>query len=131
MTLRKPGHVQVSTLSCHFAGALGFIFDMGINIKPFLAVGGVSGVALGLGAQSFMSSVIAGMNLVSCFALRRWFPLRSCFEGPSVSQPLMALCWFLQMLVLSDPQQPLLCGRSHRTSHNIWCGSTGATLGSG
>ena len=43
---------------------MAFTTDVGINVRPLLAVGGVGGIAFGLGAQSFMTSVISGMNLV-------------------------------------------------------------------
>lgn len=37
----------------------------GINIQPLLAVGGVSGIAIGFGAQTVTANAIAGINLVS------------------------------------------------------------------
>ena len=37
----------------------------GINIQPFLAVGGVSGLVIGLAAQSVVANLISGINLVS------------------------------------------------------------------
>ena len=38
---------------------------LGLNITPLLTVGGVSGVIVGLSAQSVMSNMISGINLVS------------------------------------------------------------------
>lgn len=38
---------------------------MGINVQPLLAVGGVSGIAVGFGAQSVSANAITGINLVS------------------------------------------------------------------
>ena len=38
---------------------------LGINIQPLLTVGGVSGVVVGLSAQSVVSNMISGVNLVS------------------------------------------------------------------
>ena len=38
---------------------------LGINIQPLLAVGGVSGIAIGFGAQTVTANAIAGVNLVS------------------------------------------------------------------
>ena len=38
---------------------------MGINVQPLLAVGGVSGIAIGFGAQSVSAKAITGINLVS------------------------------------------------------------------
>ena len=47
---------------------------MGINVKPLMAVGGVSGIAIGFGAQSVSANAITGINLVShadvCFTGR-------------------------------------------------------------
>ena len=37
---------------------------LGLNIAPLLTVGGVSGVIVGLSAQSVMSNMISGINLV-------------------------------------------------------------------
>ena len=39
---------------------------MGINVQPLLAVGGVSGIAIGFGAQSVSANAITGINLVCC-----------------------------------------------------------------
>lgn len=37
---------------------------LGINVQPLLAVGGVSGIAIGFGAQSVSANAITGINLV-------------------------------------------------------------------
>ena len=49
----------------------------GVNIQPFLAIGGVSGLVVGLAAQSVVANLISGINLVgvhreedqSCFGI--------------------------------------------------------------
>ena len=38
---------------------------LGVNVQPLLAVGGVSGIAIGFGAQSVSANAITGINLVS------------------------------------------------------------------
>lgn len=47
------------------AGVLATLQVLGINIQPLLTVGGVSGIVVGLSAQSVMSNMISGINLVS------------------------------------------------------------------
>ena len=42
-----------------------YVQVMGINVQPLLAVGGVSGIAIGFGAQSVSANAITGINLVS------------------------------------------------------------------
>lgn len=37
---------------------------LGVNVQPLLAVGGVSGIAIGFGAQSVSANAITGINLV-------------------------------------------------------------------
>lgn len=46
------------------SGALMSLHVLGINIQPLLTVGGVSGVIVGLSAQSVVSNMISGVNLV-------------------------------------------------------------------
>lgn len=46
-------------------GGLMALHVLGINIQPLLTVGGVSGVIVGLSAQSVVSNMISGVNLVS------------------------------------------------------------------
>ena len=46
------------------AGGLMTLHVLGINIAPLLTVGGVSGIIVGLSAQSVMSNMISGINLV-------------------------------------------------------------------
>ena len=46
-------------------GMLATLQVLGINIQPLLTVGGVSGIVVGLSAQSVMSNMISGINLVS------------------------------------------------------------------
>lgn len=48
------------------AGVLMATHVVGVNIQPLLTVGGVSGVIVGLSAQSVMANMISGINLVSC-----------------------------------------------------------------
>lgn len=45
------------------AGVLSSVQVMGINVQPLLAVGGVSGIAIGFGAQSVSANAITGINL--------------------------------------------------------------------
>ena len=45
-------------------GFLATLQVLGINIQPLLTVGGVSGIVVGLSAQSVMSNMISGINLV-------------------------------------------------------------------
>ena len=45
-------------------GALTGLHVLGINIQPLLAVGGISGIAIGLGAQTVTANAISGINLV-------------------------------------------------------------------
>ncbi|KAL3155788.1 hypothetical protein ABBQ32_012803 [Trebouxia sp. C0010 RCD-2024] len=45
------------------AGVLSSAQVMGINVQPLLAVGGVSGIAIGFGAQSVSANAITGINL--------------------------------------------------------------------
>lgn len=47
------------------SGALMSLHVLGINIQPLLTVGGVSGVVVGLSAQSVVTNMISGVNLVS------------------------------------------------------------------
>ena len=49
------------------AGVLTGLHVCGINIQPLLAVGGVSGIAIGFGAQTVTANAIAGVNLVNSF----------------------------------------------------------------
>lgn len=44
-------------------GCLATLQVLGINIQPLLTVGGVSGIVVGLSAQSVMSNMISGINL--------------------------------------------------------------------
>lgn len=45
-------------------GVLTSLHILGVNIQPLLAVGGVSGIAIGFGAQTVTANAIAGVNLV-------------------------------------------------------------------
>ncbi len=45
-------------------GVLTGLHVCGINIQPLLAFGGVSGIAIGLGAQQVTTNLVAGINLV-------------------------------------------------------------------
>lgn len=53
------------------AGVLMSMHVVGVNIQPLLTVGGVSGVIVGLSAQSVMANMISGINLVrlSCLSI--------------------------------------------------------------
>jgi small-conductance mechanosensitive channel len=46
-------------------GALSCLHVLGINVAPLLTVGGLSGILVGLSAQSVMANMVAGINLVS------------------------------------------------------------------
>lgn len=46
------------------AGILNVLHAVGINIQPLLAAGGVSGIALGFGAQKLTQNVLSGAKLV-------------------------------------------------------------------
>ena len=59
MGLLKPTVAHV--FDCDVCGAQ----ILGINVQPLLAVGGVSGIAIGFGAQSVSANAITGINLVS------------------------------------------------------------------
>lgn len=45
-------------------GGLTAMHVVGLNIQPLLAVGGVSGIAIGLGAQTVTANALSGVNLV-------------------------------------------------------------------
>lgn len=45
-------------------GGLTAMQVLGVNIQPLLAVGGVSGLAFAVGAQTVTANAIAGINLV-------------------------------------------------------------------
>jgi small-conductance mechanosensitive channel len=45
-------------------GSMMALHVLGINIQPLLTVGGVSGIIVGLSAQSVMANLISGINLV-------------------------------------------------------------------
>lgn len=47
------------------AAGLSCLHVLGINVAPLLTVGGVSGILVGLSAQSVMANMISGVNLVS------------------------------------------------------------------
>lgn len=51
---------------CH-AGAIMALQVLGINVQPLLTVTGVSGLIVGLSAQSVMANMISGINLVGLF----------------------------------------------------------------
>lgn len=45
------------------AGALTALHVVGLNLQPLLAVGGVSGIIVGLSAQTIMANMLSGINL--------------------------------------------------------------------
>jgi len=45
-------------------GVISSLVVVGVNVQPLLAFGGVSGIAIGLGAQQVTSNLVAGINLV-------------------------------------------------------------------
>lgn len=44
-------------------GGLTSLIVVGVNVQPLLAFGGVSGIAIGLGAQQVTANLVAGINL--------------------------------------------------------------------
>ena len=44
-------------------GGLSCLHVLGINIAPLLTLGGVSGILVGLSAQSVMANIVAGITL--------------------------------------------------------------------
>lgn len=52
------------------AGGLMMLHVLGINVQPLLTVTGVSGIIVGLSAQSVMANMISGINLVRISWLR-------------------------------------------------------------
>ena len=47
------------------AGILNVLHAVGLNIQPLVAAGGVSGIALGFGAQKLTQNVLSGAKLVA------------------------------------------------------------------
>ena len=47
-------------------GGMTCLHVLGLNIAPLLTLGGVSGILVGLSAQSVMANMVAGINLVPC-----------------------------------------------------------------
>ena len=62
------------------AGGLMTLHVVGINIAPLLTVGGVSGIIVGLSAQSVMSNMISGINLVRSDCIFRGCPGSFCWR---------------------------------------------------
>ena len=46
------------------AGSLNVLHVFGYNVQPLLAAGGVSGIALGFGAQKITQNLLSGITLV-------------------------------------------------------------------
>ena len=46
------------------AGALNVLHVFGYNVQPLLAAGGVSGIALGFGAQKITQNLLSGITMV-------------------------------------------------------------------
>ena len=70
------------------AGGLMTLHVLGINIAPLLTVGGVSGIIVGLSAQSVMSNMISGINLVRALSSSvkvTPLPLRGLLFEPAYS----------------------------------------------
>ena len=66
------------------AGGLMMLHVLGINVQPLLTVTGVSGIIVGLSAQSVMANMISGINLVRVQLLHGcWCPVRLCKAGRS------------------------------------------------
>lgn len=58
------GQLQVAASSPNSCKHMYAVQILGINVQPLLAVGGVSGIAIGFGAQSVSANAITGINLV-------------------------------------------------------------------
>ncbi len=76
-------------------GCLATLQVLGINIQPLLTVGGVSGIVVGLSAQSVMSNMISGINLVSAF----YAHICCCRLLDGSVQHMVCACVFLCLLV--------------------------------
>lgn len=64
MKMLKPLST-VATFVIWVAAALNILLVWGVDVRKYmLAVGSVSGLAVGIGAQSLISSVLSGVNLV-------------------------------------------------------------------
>ena len=59
------------------AAAVNVTNVLGIDVSPLLAFGGISGIAVGIGSQQFIQSLLAGVNLVSCAGPGRAVPRSS------------------------------------------------------
>lgn len=70
-------------------GILATLQVLGINIQPLLTVGGVSGIVVGLSAQSVMSNMISGINLVSRMVTATYVDLRSADAFTAYTLPCM------------------------------------------
>ena len=46
------------------AGSLNVLHVFGYNVQPLLAAGGVSGIALGFGAQKITQNLLSGITMV-------------------------------------------------------------------
>mmetsp|Transcript_4384 Transcript_4384/g.12309 ORF Transcript_4384/g.12309 Transcript_4384/m.12309 type:complete len:549 (-) Transcript_4384:119-1765(-) len=55
---------QVMGFLIYAVGAITALGVVGIDIRPLMAVGGVSGLAIGLGAKNLTSSLLAGLQLL-------------------------------------------------------------------
>jgi small-conductance mechanosensitive channel len=58
-------------------GGLTSLIVVGVNVQPLLAFGGVSGIAIGLGAQQVTANLVAGINLVSALWSQNCLPATS------------------------------------------------------
>ncbi len=79
---------------------------MGINVQPLLAVGGVSGIAIGFGAQSVSANAITGINLVSI--VQAW--TGNVYRHPHWEAYCAHQCW--QILPLSQRHYITACLQS-------------------
>lgn len=55
---------QAGTTLLLGVGVAAALRQLGVDMGPLLAVTGISGIALGIGAQSLIASLVGGMNLV-------------------------------------------------------------------
>ena len=55
---------QYSTKVIYAIGAVVGLAVLGIDIRPLAAIGGIGGLAVGLGAQTLVESLLSGIQLV-------------------------------------------------------------------
>ena len=64
---------QFSTKAIYVIGAIVGLAVLGIDVRPLAAVGGMGGLAVGLGAQTLVESLLSGIQLVGAGHLQKGF----------------------------------------------------------